>query len=126
MTYRDDPEARRIYHQAYHRKHREEILPKQREYRRRHIEREQDCQLQRHYGLSLAEYDDMLESQDNGCAICGKPPEENGKRLSVDHDHETGKVRGLLCNCCNRGLGIFHDDIALMRDAIEYLEGGVE
>jgi hypothetical protein len=54
------------------------------------------------YGLSLWEYEDYLEMQDNACAICHAIPDNN---LSVDHDHLTGKVRGLLCGPCNRALG---------------------
>lgn len=78
--------------------------------------------LQRKYGITLAEYDDMLESQAGGCAICGATPEENGKRLCVDHDHETDEVRGLLCNGCNVGLGRFLDNPALLRSAANYVE----
>ncbi len=89
---------------------------KQREYNRkpgRHIKNR--------YGISLAQYDEMLEAQEYGCAICGTTPEENGQRLAVDHDHETGKVRGLLCGGCNRGIGLFQDRIELLQSAIGYL-----
>lgn len=74
------------------------------------------------YGLTLADYDEMLRTQGNGCAICGKTPEENGKRLAVDHDHETGDVRGLLCDMCNKGLGCFGDSSQRLRSAANYLE----
>jgi hypothetical protein len=57
----------------------------------------------------------LLSSQ-KSCTICGKE-----ERLVVDHDHETGKVRGLLCNHCNRGLGHFRDNIEFLEDAIKYL-----
>jgi hypothetical protein len=53
-------------------------------------------------GLSLAEYDALLAAQGGGCAICGNPPKT--RRLDVDHDHKSGKVRGLLCHRCNRAL----------------------
>lgn len=53
-------------------------------------------------GLSLEEYDALLAAQGGGCAICGNPPKT--RRLDVDHDHRTGKVRGLLCHRCNRAL----------------------
>jgi hypothetical protein len=55
------------------------------------------------YGITLENYEAMLEAQDGGCYICGNPP--NAKRLHVDHCHETGAVRGLLCAGCNRTLG---------------------
>jgi hypothetical protein len=73
----------------------------------------------RRYGLSEDQYLVMLELQGGGCAICGKTPE--GRRLSVDHDHESGKVRGLLCDICNRGLGLFKDNTDTLRRAISYL-----
>ena len=77
---------------------------------------------QRRYGITLADYDEMLEEQGGGCAICGKTPEDNGKRLGVDHDHNTGRVRGLLCDKCNSGLGMLRDDSTLLLRAVEYLE----
>jgi len=73
------------------------------------------------YNMSLAEYDDLLKAHDNSCAICGKSPEENGKRLCVDHDHETGRIRGLLCHSCNKGIGLFQDNPIFIQEAINYL-----
>ena len=74
--------------------------------------------LKRHYGLSLAEYESMLEEQNNCCLICDAELETP----NVDHCHTTGQVRGLLCPLCNRGLGHFRDDTELMQKAIAYLE----
>jgi len=54
------------------------------------------------YGITVAEYRSMVEQQAGLCALCGQPPK--GRRLAIDHNHETGKVRGLLCHLCNRGL----------------------
>src|SRR2546423_5792224 len=68
--------------------------------------RERASHLKRKFGLTLEEYDEMLAAQEGGCAICGEAPEE-GKILHIDHDHETGLVRGLLCQRCNHGLGLF-------------------
>ena len=67
------------------------------------------------------EYESLLQKQNNACAICGITPEEIGKKLIVDHDHETLKVRGLLCWRCNSGLGFFKDNQAHLAMAIEYL-----
>jgi hypothetical protein len=78
--------------------------------------------LKRMYGMTLDEYDQMLAAQSNGCAICGKSPEENGKRLAVDHNHNTGEVRGLLCQGCNTALGLLNDNPATLRLATSYLE----
>lgn len=83
--------------------------------------------LKSHYGMSVEEYDALLEKQNHRCAICSQ--EETirsgvtGKLhdFSVDHDHETGKVRGLLCGNCNRGLGLFRDNPRLLFLAGHYL-----
>ena len=66
-------------------------------------------------------YEALLQDQNSSCAICGITAEEIGKRLIVDHNHETLKVRGLLCWRCNSGLGFFKDNQAHLAMAIEYL-----
>ena len=73
------------------------------------------------YGIDQAEYDSVLKSQNNVCAICGKTELENGRRLSVDHSHVTGEVRGLLCKMCNKGIGMFEDSVEVLESAIKYL-----
>ena len=75
------------------------------------------------FGITLDDYDRMLADQGGGCAICGaKTPGGYGKRFHVDHDHETGKIRGLLCHYHNTGLGMFGDDPSQLQAAIEYLK----
>lgn len=76
--------------------------------------------LKRKYGISLEEYNIRLEEQDFSCLICNG--EEIDRQLAVDHDHKTGKVRGLLCGSCNRALGLFKDSPELMEKAINYLK----
>jgi len=77
----------------------------------------------REYGLGAGDYERILESQGGGCAICGAlEPGGTYQRLVVDHDHATGRVRGLLCGACNTGLGNFRDDRRLLRSAISYLD----
>ncbi len=74
------------------------------------------------YGISAHEYERRAEAQGNVCAICGNAQTAGRyKYLSVDHDHETGAVRGLLCLSCNSGLGHFRDDPDVLMAAIEYL-----
>ena len=73
----------------------------------------------RAYGITEAEYGGMAFSQGWGCAICGSKTE---KDLLVDHNHDTGEIRGLLCHTCNSGIGYLRDNPAVMRSAIEYLE----
>ena len=93
-----------------------------RRWKKAHPERVRDTNLRVAYGISLADYNETLKEQDNGCAICGKTSVEEGKRLSVDHDHETGQIRGLLCMHCNLGLGWFMHDLELLGNATAYLE----
>jgi hypothetical protein len=77
--------------------------------------------LKKTYGLDQGEYYAMLEEQNGVCAICNKQP-PNGKKLHVDHCHSTGDIRALLCGPCNRGMGGFRDNPAILRAAANYLE----
>lgn len=79
-----------------------------------------DAHYRRTYGISADEVDAMLEAQHGGCAICGAKPERLAS-MHVDHDHEHGHLRGLLCVSCNQGLGLFRDDAALLLRALVYL-----
>jgi len=72
------------------------------------------------YGLSLEEYNKILDKQGGVCAICLNPC-TSGKNLGVDHCHKTNKIRGLLCQSCNTGLGKFRDNRKLLNKAISYL-----
>lgn len=79
------------------------------------------------YGISLEEYEELLKAQGGCCAICGSfNNNTTGKKrnwnFSVDHCHESGKVRGLLCNNCNRGLGLLGDTEESLKKALNYLE----
>jgi hypothetical protein len=84
---------------------------------KRHIIRRRSF-VKTHFNLSHKQLNDMYAEQSNKCAICKK----GGLLLGVDHCHTTGKVRGLLCMVCNRGIGMFKDDIILLKSAIKYLE----
>lgn len=72
------------------------------------------------HSLSLAEYRVMETAQANLCAICGRRAGPKD-RLQVDHDHASGRIRGLLCGSCNKGLGLFGDDPQRLRSALRYL-----
>jgi hypothetical protein len=78
-------------------------------------------QLRTNFGITSAEYDRMLADQHGVCALCDLP-NENGKRLAVDHCHDTGRVRQLLCSNCNTAIGLLKDNPALMRMAAAYVE----
>lgn len=72
------------------------------------------------YGLTEEDYSNLLAKQDGVCAICKN---ESLMSLSVDHNHTTGKVRGLLCGMCNTGLGYFRDNAESLKNAALYLKG---
>lgn len=77
--------------------------------------------LDRWFKLTEDDYRSMLAAQSGGCAICGREAGDAKRRLYVDHCHETGLIRGLLCANCNTGLGMFADNQERMMKAIEYL-----
>lgn len=111
MPYKD-PVKQREYNRNYqrHRYHDSpEVRARQREYR-----------LRTRFDMSVERYDELHDEQSGVCAICGEPC-STGSRLAVDHDHETGDVRGLMCRDCNIGLGLFKDSISALAKAIEYL-----
>jgi hypothetical protein len=74
------------------------------------------------YGITLEEYNRLKEQQGNLCAICGIDGSTIDREFDVDHSHKTGEVRGLLCSKCNKGLGLFNDDINLLEKSINYLK----
>jgi len=90
-----------------------------------------NAELQRKYGIALNDYQHLLEAQDGKCKICGSTDHrvKGGATefsLSVDHDHGTGEIRGLLCQNCNSILGFAKDDISILERAIQYLMGVLE
>lgn len=119
---------------AYYLKHSERLKTYAREWRRAHPgykseydkshpERRKNNNLQRLYGISFDEYNKMLDAQGGACAICGKPSgTDKYDILRVDHDHDTGEVRGLLCLNCNSMLGLSGDSIQILARSIEYLK----
>lgn len=80
--------------------------------------------LRKSYGISFEQYSEMLRVQNGVCDICHKPPMQQAQQssvLCVDHDHDTGIVRSLICSNCNKGLGQFKDDPDLLEEAAAYL-----
>jgi hypothetical protein len=73
----------------------------------------------RKYGIQPEIYYKLLNEQENRCAICKQ--EEEKRNLSIDHCHKTGRVRGLLCSNCNRGIGFLKDNVQFLKNAVQYL-----
>jgi hypothetical protein len=128
-------DEQKTYNKQYRSEHSEELKAAARqrykkrpkEYNQNYYLKNRDLMLEqrrvktlRTYGLTVDAYDDMLAAQDGVCAVCGQPPQK--LRLAVDHDHDTGQVRALLCGECNRALGCIHDDPARLRALADYLD----
>ena len=110
---------------AYHEKHKKKVAANRKQYYELNKDKIRSRMLLKLYGIDSEEYDRLLQLQDGTCAIC-KQPETHKLRgkippLSVDHNHDTGGVRGLLCNTCNRAIGFFHDDHKLLKEAAWYV-----
>ena len=105
------------------------VLVKQYEWNRRNPDKalaiRRRHNLKKLFGLTEADYNEMSERQGHACAICGKPETsrflERIRRLAVDHNHDTGKVRDLLCSDCNRAIGMMQDSPELLEQAALYL-----
>jgi len=88
----------------------------------KHLRRVKSTRLKYRFGISMDDYDKMLTEQNSVCKICKRTPTP-GNLLSVDHNHATEHIRGLLCQNCNAGLGMFQDDPEILERAIRYLKG---
>lgn len=106
---------------AVQKKYRDAHKDKAKAYRDAHKLERRSRELRINYNLTLEGFDAMMEAQNHCCKICGKSPEENGRRLNVDHNHTTGEIRGLLCNTCNKAIGLLGDSIELLNKTIMYL-----
>jgi len=82
------------------------------------VDNNRNSHLVRTYGISIEQYNQLFVDQNGVCAICGGT---DIKKLSVDHNHITGQIRGLLCQACNAGIGFLKDDINILVSAVEYL-----
>ncbi len=123
---RVDPEANRERARRWAQENPERVAARELAYRASGRKRiaNRKSHLKRSYGLTVEEYDAMLAQQNGVCAVCERPP-TLGISLHVDHDHETGRIRGLLCFRCNNALGDLEDDPGLLRAAAHYLEAAL-
>jgi hypothetical protein len=114
------------YTKEYYKMHKDEINKKCKEYSKLHKTKRKDQHIKYAYGITSEEYDQIFLEQDGKCKICGIHQNELKRNLAVDHNHMTGKVRGLLCTKCNTVLGLVNDDPVLLIKAEEYLESFME
>ena len=115
--------------EGYNRNREKELERKKRDYAENRYnlqEKKKDYNLRRDFGIGLDELKKMLADQNYKCKICGKElkiieGETNDDAAHIDHDHKTGKIRGVLCHYCNLGLSHFFDNPQLLLNAAEYL-----
>ncbi len=98
------------------------VLEKNAAWRRANIDKVRDSDYRRKYGIELEAVQLMAEMQGNACRLCNRASADSYRGLHLDHDHATGRIRGLLCHFCNTALGKFNDDAALLRRAATYVE----
>ncbi len=114
----------------YEKKNAEAVSKRNREYYKVNKENQRQVRMKKRYGLTVEQFNALLAKQENRCAICRKhfavitgDLKSNGlTKPVIDHDHSTGKVRGLLCQHCNSGLGMFDDSVSTIVNAGCYLE----
>jgi hypothetical protein len=125
--YKANPEPARQRAQQWKRDNPDRYLANQQVFRESGRKKIADrkSHLKRKYGLTPEAYDSLFAEQGGGCAICRRSP-RGPIAFHIDHDHETGRIRGLLCFRCNNALGDFDDDPAVLRAAIDYLEPATE
>jgi Recombination endonuclease VII len=114
-----NPEAVKKHNAAWRARHTpEELAAYDRESYRRY---KRALHLKNKFDITEEQYSEMLTAQNHKCALCDRTDSPT-KRLAVDHNHATGKVRALLCDRCNRGIGLLDEDTTRLRAAIDYLE----
>ncbi len=121
MTPEENKEQKRLYREN----NREKLKESSRLYRlnnKDEIQKRETTRKLKKYGITIQEYNNLILEQKGRCLICGRHQDEFKKKLAIDHCHETGKVRGLLCGDCNIMLGMCDDDYNILSVAIEYLE----
>jgi recombination endonuclease VII len=103
---------------TFYDKNRVRIVARQREIYRKNKARYRNYRLRDQYGITVAQFNARLAEQDHKCPICG----DIDAKFVVDHDHETGSVRGIICGRCNSGLGMLQDSLENLKSAVRYLE----
>jgi hypothetical protein len=121
---RTNPEWNRAEAKLYRERYPEKNKAQRQASAKRNVGTRRAYRLKNTYGMTVEQYESMLDEQDGRCAICrsDRPGGPRTPIFTVDHDHDTGRVRGLLCSSCNRALGLLRDDPEVLRLAIGYLE----
>lgn len=99
-----------------------ELAAKQKEWRQNNKKRIRDTKRKSKYGLSGLEVDRLRAEQNYSCCICKKHESTLRRSLAIDHDHKTGENRGLLCDTCNRAIGLLQDNVYVLEQAVKYLQ----
>ena len=125
-NYRENNHSKvRMIEKRYQTKNRIELNKKSRESLRKKRKKNPDFdrayKLKYTYGITIDEFNKILKKQEGKCVIC-RTDKPNGRGFCVDHDHKTGKVRGILCHSCNTGIGSLKDSVELLEKAIKYLK----
>tara|TARA_R110001583_G_scaffold69502_2_gene197034 strand:- start:2070 stop:2567 length:498 start_codon:yes stop_codon:yes gene_type:complete len=119
-------EKAKAYAKVYRKANKEKLKTKKKAWRKANPERDKSSRLKRVYNITLKERNLMLKKQNNKCKICKitfcKIKKFRNDTACIDHCHTTNKVRGILCNMCNKGLGHFKDSTEILTNAINYLE----
>ncbi|HYD09164.1 MAG TPA: endonuclease VII domain-containing protein [Acidimicrobiales bacterium] len=120
--HRENPEPARVRTRTWQEDNPDRYRENQRTFRESGGKKRSDRRsyLKRKYGISLEDYDAMLEAQDGRCAICGRLPRDDIS-LHVDHHHDSGRLRGLLCFPCNVTVGLIREDRDRLRSIADYL-----
>jgi hypothetical protein len=121
-----NPERAALNKRLWAQRNKDRVNQTQREWAKKNPERFEELKRKstlRRYGITAEQYDALLVAQNKCCAICKAPaPKGDKKYFSIDHDHSSGKVRGLLCDPCNQAIGLLEDSVVSLSNAIDYLK----
>ena len=118
-----NPDKDRASTRNWVKKNREKVRVLNRNWRINNPDKVRNSRLKYAYGITVEEYNSLLVKQEGKCAICDtRSPGGRYSRFHVDHCHDSGVIRGLLCNRCNIGIGLFEHDSAVFKKAVSYLE----
>lgn len=125
IAYAKNPKKALEYAAKYRKQHKEKLKNEAREYRKNnkdYVFNASVRKLEKNYNLTLEMYNAILKIQNHCCAICLKNLNNSKRKPDVDHNHNTGQVRGLLCTNCNTGIGMFKENIDFFNRALIYID----